>query len=279
MSWLSNWRTRQALVAYGILLPAIAYFAVYFFYPIVIEFWASFYKGMPLIGEARFAGFENYVAALTDARVQQSLVTTLIYAVSTTVLTLLIALSLAAILAGPVRANNLIRAVIFFPYIISFVIVALMWKSILDPYTGILNSFLYSVGLPGQDWLASPKTALATMIGITVWKDVGYAMLIYIAAIQGIPQNLYEAAALDGANPRQLFRTITVPLLAPTTLSPRRTCSPRGAPPTPRASTASTSTRRRSSSSISAMRRRCPSSCSSSSSSSPSSSSASSAAR
>jgi multiple sugar transport system permease protein len=218
MAWISNWKTRQALVAYGLLLPAILYFATYFFYPIVVELWASFFRGQPLIGNATFTGFDNYMAALTDERVRRSLGITLIYAVATTAITLVIALGLAAILAGPVRANNAIRAVIFFPYIISFVIVALMWKSLLDPYTGILNSILYLFGLPGQSWLASPQTALPTMIAITVWKDVGYAMLIYIAAIQGIPQNLYEAASLDGATPRQLFTTITVPLLAPTTL-------------------------------------------------------------
>lgn len=218
MAWISNWKTRQALVAYALLLPAIVYFATYFFYPIVVELVASFYRGQPLIGNATFAGFANYAEALTDERVRRSLWITLIYAVSTTAATLAIGLGLAAILAGPVRANNLIRAVIFFPYIISFVIVALMWKSLLDPYTGILNSLLALIGLPGQNWLSSPQTALPTMIAITVWKDVGYAMLIYIAAIQGIPQNLYEAASLDGATPRQQFMTITVPLLAPTTL-------------------------------------------------------------
>jgi multiple sugar transport system permease protein len=218
MAWISNWKTRQALVAYALLLPAIVYFATYFFYPIVVELVASFYRGQPLIGNATFAGFANYLEALTDDRVRRSLWITLVYAVSTTAATLAIGLGLAAVLAGPVRANNLIRAIIFFPYIISFVIVALMWKSLLDPYTGILNSLLALAGLPGQNWLSSPQTALPTMIAITVWKDVGYAMLIYIAAIQGIPQNLYEAASLDGATQRQQFMTITVPLLAPTTL-------------------------------------------------------------
>lgn len=218
MARLATWKRRQALLAYGLLLPAIAYFATYFFYPIVVELWASLFRGAPLIGEASFAGLDNYVAALTDQRVQRSLGITLIYAVSTTVITLAVALGLAAILAGPVRANNVIRAVIFFPYIISFVIVALMWKSLLDPYTGILNSILFMLGLPGQNWLGSPQSALPTMIAITVWKDIGYAMLIYIASIQGVPQSLYEAASLDGATPRQTFFSVTLPLLAPTTL-------------------------------------------------------------
>lgn len=215
---LTTWRQRQALLAYVLLLPGIAYFATYFFYPIVIEFWASLFRGQPLIGNAEFAGLENYVTALTDAMVRRSFLITLVYAVGTTVLTLMIGLGLAAILAGPVRANALIRAVIFFPYIISFVIVALMWKSLLDPYTGILNSFFIALGLPTQNWLGTPSTALWTMMLVSVWKDAGYAMLIYIAAIQGIPAQLYEAASIDGAKPHQMFLRITVPLLAPTTL-------------------------------------------------------------
>ena len=218
MPSLSNWKTRQALTAYALLIPAIAYFAVYFFYPIAVELWASFFRGQPLIGEASFAGLSNYMTAFEDPRVQKALSTTLIFAIGATVLTLLPALGLAAILAGPIKGATWIRAVIFFPYIISFVIVALMWKSLLDPYSGILNNVLMTLGLPTQSWLATPSTALPTMIGVVVWKDVGYAMLIYIAAIQGIPSSLYEAAGLDGATPRQMFRTITIPLLTPTTL-------------------------------------------------------------
>lgn len=213
-----TWRQRQAILAYALLLPAIAYFGLYFFYPIVVEFWASLFRGQPLIGQSEFAGLANYITAFSDGLVRRSLLITMIYAFGTTILTLLIGLGLAAILAGPVRANAAIRAVIFFPYIISFVIVALMWKSLLDPYTGILNAVFIQLGLPTQNWLSDPSTALATLIGITVWKDVGYAMLIYIAAIQGVPPSLYEAASIDGAKPHHMFFYITVPLLTPTTL-------------------------------------------------------------
>jgi multiple sugar transport system permease protein len=171
-----------------------------------------------LIGAAEFTGLSNYVQAFSDPRVRQALVTTLIYALGTTGCTLVPAVGLAAILSGPLKGTKTVRAIIFFPYIISFVIVALMWKSLLDPYTGIVNSVLIMVGLPTQNWLNEPGSALATLIGITVWKDIGYATLIYIAGIQNIPQSLYEAASLDGATPRQMFFGITLPLLAPTTL-------------------------------------------------------------
>jgi multiple sugar transport system permease protein len=209
---------RQAVTAYLFLIPAIAYFLLYFFYPIMLEFWASLFRGQPLIGQSSFSGIANYVEAINDRRVRQSLVVTLIYAFGTTAATVVIGLGLAALLSGPVKGSKFFRSVIFFPYIISYVIVALMWKSILDPYTGILNSALIALGLPTQNWLGDTQTALPTLIGITVWKDAGYAMLIYLAALQSIPSTFYEAASMDGATPGQKFRYLTLPLLMPTTL-------------------------------------------------------------
>lgn len=213
-----SWQKKQAITAYLILLPGIIYFSVYFVYPIVLEFWASFYTGQPLIGKSEFAGLENYIRAFTDRSVRHSFWITIVFSVTGTALTLAISVGLAAILAGPTKLNIAVRAIIFFPYITSFVIVALMWKSILDPYSGILNAVLLQLGLPTQNWLGHPDTALIAMICVTVWKDIGYATLIYIAGIQGIPGDLYEASDLDGATPRQQFFTITLPLIAPTTL-------------------------------------------------------------
>lgn len=214
----NTWRKRQALLAYALLSLPILYFLVYFFYPIVVELWASFYSGQPLIGAATFTGLGNYAQAFSDPRAVHAFFTTILYAVGTTVLTLVPALGLAAILSGPIRGAKAVRTIIFFPYIISFVIVALMWKSLLDPYSGILNNILFALGLPGQNWLNDPGSALWAMTLITVWKDIGYATLIYIAAIQNIPSPLYEAASIDGATRGQMFWSITLPLLRPTTL-------------------------------------------------------------
>jgi multiple sugar transport system permease protein len=211
-------RTRHTLIAYSLLSPAIVYFSVYFFYPMGLEFWASLHTGQPLIGESRFSGLDNYAAALGDARVRQSLFVTLAFAFGVTSANIAIGLGLAVLLNRPMPGRTAIRAIIFFPYIISFVIVALMWQAILDPYTGILNSILAAVGLPTQNWLGDTSTALPTLIAITVWKDVGYAMLIYLAALQSIPSDFYDAASIDGASPRQRFWYVTWPLLAPTTL-------------------------------------------------------------
>lgn len=213
-----TYKQRRTVTAYGFLLPAIVYFLVFFFWPMVIEFWASLRTGQPLIGESEFAGMKNYVRILNDRLAIKSMGVTLIYAVGSTVFTLLIALGLASILVGPLKARNAIRAILFFPYIVSFVISALMWKSILDPYTGLLNAALLKLGLPPQYWLTDPDAAIWVMVAVSVWKDIGYAVLIYIAAIQGIPKYLYQAAELDGAKRFHLFRDITLPLLMPTTL-------------------------------------------------------------
>jgi multiple sugar transport system permease protein len=211
-------RTRRALLAYLLLSPAIVYFTVFFFYPIGLEFWASLFSGQPLVGESSFVGLANYLTALQDARVRQSIFVTLGFAFGVTAASIAIGLALAVLLNRPIPGRTVIRAIIFFPYIISFVIVALMWQAILDPYTGILNGILASFGLPTQNWLSEASTALPTLIAITVWKDVGYAMLIYLAALQSIPSDFYDAASIDGATPRQQFRYVTWPLLTPTTL-------------------------------------------------------------
>lgn len=211
-------RAQQTLIAYLLLSPAIVYFTVYFFYPIGLEFWASLFSGQPLIGDSQFAGFGNYAAALQDDRVRRSALVTLGYAVGVTAGSIVIGLGLALLLDQRLPGRAVFRAIVFFPYIISFVIIALIWQAILDPYTGILNSVLFALGLSGQSWLNDTSTALPVLIGITVWKDAGYAMLIYLAALQSIPSDFYEAASIDGATPVQKFRHVTLPLLAPTTL-------------------------------------------------------------
>lgn len=213
-----TYKTRRTLTAYAFLSPAIVYFLIYFFWPIAIELWASFRSGQPLIGDFAFVGLKNYAHILNDRLAIKAIKATLIYAIGSVVFTLVLALGLSALLVGPVRARNGIRAILFFSYIISFVISALMWRAILDPYTGLLNAALAKVGLPQQFWLVDPDTAIWTLIAVSVWKDLGYAVLIYIAAIQGIPAHLYEAARMDGARRHHLFRDITLPLLMPTTL-------------------------------------------------------------
>jgi multiple sugar transport system permease protein len=209
---------RQALTAYAILLPAFIYFAVFFFYPISVEFWASLRDGQPLIGPSTYVGLDNYERALNDERTINSLEVTFKFTIGSTLFTAVLGLALAIILNQPLRGRIFIRSVIFFPYMISTVIVALIWRNILDPYLGILNSVLYKFNLPEQFWLTDADKALPTIVGLTVWQTMGYAMILFLAGLQNIPAEYYEAAKIDGANGYRQFRHVTLPLLAPTTL-------------------------------------------------------------
>lgn len=208
-------RARQARVAYLFLTPAIIYFSLFFFYPIAKEIWLSFHTG------ARtdiWTGLDNYRRAIHDDRVWHSFKVTFLFAFGVTAGSIVIGLGLALLLDQPLRGRVTLRSVLLFPYMISFVIIGLMWRNILDPYVGILNRLLNSFGLPQQYWLADYHQALPAIIGITVWQAMGYTMVLFLAGLQGIPQDYYEAAKIDGASSWRLFWNITLPLLAPTTL-------------------------------------------------------------
>ena len=209
---------RQALTAYILLIPAFIYFAIFFFYPIGVEFWASLRDGQPLIGPSEYVGFDNYERALTDDRTLNSMEVTAKFAVGSTVFTTICGLGLALLLNQPLKGRVIIRSILFFPYMISTVIIALLWRNILDPYVGVLNTLLWELGHDGQYWLTDIDKALPTIIGLTVWQGMGYAMVLFLAGLQNIPQVYYEAAKIDGANNLRQFRYITLPLLAPTTL-------------------------------------------------------------
>ncbi len=210
--------SRQAIMAYIFLAPALIYFTIFFFYPIALEFWISLRSGQPLIGASTFAGLENYITALSDPRVRNSFKVTFIFAIENAVMSVVVGLGLALLLNQALRARTILRAIIFFPYVTTFVIVALMWRNMLDPYTGVLNAVLYALGLPGQNWLTGYRSALPTVMAITVWHGMGYNMVLFLAGLQGIPDVYQEAAAIDGASAWARFWRITLPLLAPTTL-------------------------------------------------------------
>ncbi|MBN9389054.1 MAG: sugar ABC transporter permease [Chloroflexi bacterium] len=207
--------SRQALIAYIFLFPAFIYFTVFFFVPIVIEFWSSLHSDDT--GNA-FVWFDNYVKAFEDQRSINSFVLTLVFAISVTILSMVFGLFLALLLNQSFRGRTILRTILLIPYMTSAVIVGLMWRNILDPLVGILNKVLIAVGLPTQDWLSNYKEALWALVGITVWQAMGYNMVLFLAGLQGIPTLYQEAAKIDGANAWGRFRHITIPLLAPTTL-------------------------------------------------------------
>lgn len=209
-----NWhRIRKLAVPYLFLSPAIIYFSLFFFWPIIQEFQLSFTEGFR---ELQPVGAKNYASILKDPVVRHSFKITVIYALGSLAISTVIGLVLALILNQNFRGRTIVRTMILTPYMTSIAIVGLMWRNILDPNVGILNSVLGNMGLPQQHWLT--EHPLATLIGITVWQESGYIMLLFLAGLQGVDQQLYEAARLDGASPWRQFWSITLPTLAPTTM-------------------------------------------------------------
>ncbi|MEO1269998.1 MAG: sugar ABC transporter permease [Myxococcota bacterium] len=210
-------RIRRILVGYALVLPSMVLFALFFIYPVIHTFYLSFFR-WNLIEEPIYDGLGRYSRLMADEDFRQVLVNTLIYSSATVVLTMVGGLVLAVLLNRKGRIYAVLQGAIFTSYIVSWVGVSLLWVWMLDPQYGLVNVALRRLGLGAVDWLGDPDIALWTLVGVTVWKTVGYDMIIYMAGLQSIPDDLYEAAAIDGATAWQQFVYITLPQLGPTTL-------------------------------------------------------------
>ncbi len=216
-----NMRRRQRkrnLVAYSFIAPNFIGFAVFTLGPIVLALLMSFaeWDGSNAM---KFVGFNNFVQIFSDDRFTSALKNTIIYSIFTVPITLVMALALAILLNQKIKGTNFFRTVAFFPYVASLVAVAAVWNMLFTPAKGgIVNQLLMNVlHVAPLKWAASSSTVMLTIIMFSVWKNMGYYMVIYLAGLQGISEDLYEAASLDGANAWQKFRHITVPQLKPTT--------------------------------------------------------------
>ncbi|HET7167802.1 MAG TPA: sugar ABC transporter permease [Candidatus Limnocylindrales bacterium] len=168
----------------------------------------------------KFVGLDNYIQLLDDDNFRQAFANTTIFAVATTIFSVLIALVLASFLARAIRGRvgGAIELLYFAPVLIPMVPVTLGWREIFNYQHGILNSVLGLVGIAKQPWLTDPNLALVAVVILSVWKQIGYNMIILLVGMRAIPREFHEAAAVDGAGPWQQFRHITMPLLAPVTL-------------------------------------------------------------
>ena len=216
-----NMKRRQRkrnMVAYSFIAPNFIGFAVFTLGPIVLALLMSFaeWDGSNAM---KFVGFDNFVQIFSDDRFTSALKNTIIYSLFTVPVTLVMALALAILLNQKIKGTNFFRTVAFFPYVASLVAVAAVWNMLFTPAKGgIVNQLLMNVfHTQPLKWAASSSTVMLTIIMFSVWKNMGYYMVIYLAGLQGISEDLYEAASLDGANAWQKFRHITVPQLKPTT--------------------------------------------------------------
>lgn len=213
-------QTKRDLVAYSFIAPNFIGFCVFTMIPIIFAFVLAF---MQWDGNnaMKFVAFDNFIAAFKNDRFIASLKNTIIYCVATVPLTLICSLGLAIILNQKVKARNFFRTVSFFPYVASLVAVAAVWNMLFSPQkSGPVNMILYNLGVAANHlpkWAADKHWVMFTVVLFSVWKNMGYYMVIYLAGLQGINAELYEAASLDGANTWQKFTDITWPQLQPTT--------------------------------------------------------------
>lgn len=197
--------------------PAMIFFSLFFFFPIAYVIYLSFFDWTLLnLEEMEPVGLENYADLLRDSDFHQVLGNSFVYTVCTVGLGICLSFFLALWLNRKARIYGIIQAAVFSPHIISLVSVAMLWMWLMDPQYGLLNALLEMVGLPGYSWLTEPGSAMVSLILVSIWKGLGYNTLVFIAGMQSIPRDLYEAAELDHSPWWRTLTRITIPMLSPT---------------------------------------------------------------
>jgi ABC-type sugar transport system permease subunit len=215
--------TSQSLAGWMFSAPFLLIFAAFLAIPIAASFLLSFTEfGLRDLRNpigTSFVGLENYAELLRDDRFIKALINTAVYVVGGVPLTLIAGLGVAVALNGAVRRfRTFFRVGYYLPVVTSIVAIAVVWRFVLDPGQGLLNLLLQQAGFTGANWLGDPALAMPAIIAMIVWKNMGFAMVIFLAGLQTIPTSLYEAARIDGAGKWAEFRNVTLPGLRPTIL-------------------------------------------------------------
>ena len=192
-------------------LPALAGTFIFIIIPIFCSFLLSF-TNWDLLNEITFAGFDNYKAVLSEPEFLQILINTFVYAISTTFFAVIIPLFIASALNTKIRGSEVYKTIYFLPFITPAVVIAIVWSWIFDPNIGLVNT-LFKTHLT---WLFDTRLAMPVLIFVSVWKLIGYNVVLFLTGFSTINQNVYEAAKIDGAGVNETFWNITVPLLKPT---------------------------------------------------------------
>jgi sn-glycerol 3-phosphate transport system permease protein len=211
-------RTREWLYGWLLVLPAVALLALFTHYPALATLWHSFESTPKGERPAIFVGADNYRALIDDPIFWQSLSNNLWYAAGTIPLAIALAMLMAVWVNGRIAGKPFLRLAYFTPTVLPMIAVANIWLFFYTPQYGLLEQFTGALGLPAHNWLGSKSTALACLMVVTVWKEAGFFMIFYLAALQQMSPQLAEAAAVEGASRWYFFRRVTFPLLMPTTL-------------------------------------------------------------
>jgi sn-glycerol 3-phosphate transport system permease protein len=210
--------TRNTVHAWLMVLPACAFLAAFTHIPIVSTVWHSFHSTPRPRRPSRFVGFDNYTELLADPIFWKSLTNNAIYALTSVPISVALALSMALFVNSKLRGKGFLRMAYFTPTVLPMIAVANIWLFFYNPQYGLLATLLKPFGISGINWLGSQDSALWSLIAVAIWKEAGFFMIFYLAALQAISPDLREAAAIEGASRWTFFWRITFPLLMPTTL-------------------------------------------------------------
>lgn len=205
-----NLLQNQSFAGLVFILPALLGTFIFIIIPVFCSFALSFVK-WDLLNPMQFVGLDNYKAVFSEPLFLKILINTLVFAVTTSVFGVIIPLILAAIINSKVRGSEFYKTAYFLPFITPMIVIGIVWEWIFDPNIGLLNHLL-SVHI---NWLYDTHFAMPALIIVSVWKLIGYNMIIFLSSLSGISQSLFEAAKIDGANAVETFTKITVPMLSP----------------------------------------------------------------
>jgi multiple sugar transport system permease protein len=209
-------RLKYALTVALFLLPSALPLLFFTIVPMVAAFWISLHQ-WNLVGPMKWIGADNYAKLITDPGTQAAFLHTVYYIVGYLPLVYIGGLGIALALNSRIKARGMLRGLYFLPVVTSWIVVALVWRWLLNPSTGIVNWLLSLVGIAGPGWWTDPAWSMPAIILASAWKDVGFVMVILLAGLQAVPEELYEAAKVDGAGPIRRLFSITLPMLSPST--------------------------------------------------------------
>lgn len=192
------------------ILPAVLGIFIFIVIPVICSFGLSFVK-WDLLNPVKFVGLQNYREIFTEPLFFKILLNTVVFAGATSIFGVIIPLVLAAILNTKIRGSEFYKTVYFLPFITPMIVIGIVWEWIFDPNIGLMNKVLNL----HINWLYDPHWALPALIIVSVWKLIGYNMIIFLSSLSAISDSMFEAAKIDGANPVQTFRYVTIPLLSP----------------------------------------------------------------
>lgn len=199
------------------ILPALIPLVIFWIYPIFRSIWISFTDWDFMTPDYNFIFLKNYAALFKDKRFYNALWNTLVFTAGTLLPTIIGGLGLALLLKKNFKGSGFFKFILFSPWITPTVAISIVWTWIFQPKEGLANVVLEFFNLPALKWISSSDTAMLSVIIVTVWKSLGYAMIFYLSALEKVPAELYEASSLDGAKKWQQFRDMTLPSISPTT--------------------------------------------------------------